>query len=81
MEQGGLTALAPLLRSSDTEIVTAAVAALRNLSIHKGNEVRGVAVPLLSCSHVTKSLSLSLDLASHVTVPSALSSTACDQVT
>ena len=29
----------PLLRSSDTETVTAAVAALRNLSIRKGNEV------------------------------------------
>ena len=31
--------MVPLLRSSDTETVTAAVAALRNLSIHKGNEV------------------------------------------
>ena len=29
----------PLLRSRDTETVTAAVAALRNLSIHNGNEV------------------------------------------
>ena len=29
----------PLLRSSDPDTVTAAVAALRNLSIMKGNEV------------------------------------------
>ena len=36
---GGLPVLVPLLRSSNTETVTAAVAALRNLSIHKGNEV------------------------------------------
>ena len=39
MEYGGLPVLVPLLRSGDTETVTAAVAALRNLSIHKGNEV------------------------------------------
>ena len=32
--------LVPLLRGNDTETVTAAVAALRNLSIHNGNEVR-----------------------------------------
>ena len=31
--------LIPLLSSTDPETVTAAVAALRNLSIHKGNEV------------------------------------------
>ena len=31
--------LVPLLSSSDTETITAAVASLRNLSIHKGNEV------------------------------------------
>ena len=31
--------LIPLLRSHDHETVTASVAALRNLSIHKGNEV------------------------------------------
>jgi len=36
---GGLAALSPLLKGSDPETVTAAVAALRNLSIHKGNEV------------------------------------------
>ena len=34
----------PLLKSADSETVTAAVAALRNLSIHKGNEV-GVVPP------------------------------------
>ena len=38
---GGLTVLVPLLKSADSETVTAAVAALRNLSIHKGNEVGG----------------------------------------
>lgn len=38
VEYGGLPVLVPLLRSGDTETVTAAVAALRNLSIHKGNE-------------------------------------------
>ncbi len=36
---GGLSALIPLLKNTDSETVTAAVAALRNLSIHKGNEV------------------------------------------
>ncbi len=40
MSAGGLPVLVPLLASNDTETVTAAVAALRNLSIHKGNEVR-----------------------------------------
>ncbi len=39
MSAGGLTVLVPLLKSADSETVTAAVAALRNLSIHKGNEV------------------------------------------
>ena len=39
VEYGGLHVLVPLLRSNDTETVTAAVAALRNLSIHNGNEV------------------------------------------
>ena len=39
VDYGGLDVLVPLLRSSDTETVTAAVAALRNLSIHNGNEV------------------------------------------
>lgn len=39
VECGGLEALVPLLRSSDPDTVTAAVAALRNLSIMKGNEV------------------------------------------
>ena len=39
VECGGLDALVPLLWSSDTDTVTAAVAALRNLSIMKGNEV------------------------------------------
>lgn len=37
--EGGLAVLIPLLKSEDSEIVTAAVAALRNLSIHQGNEV------------------------------------------
>ena len=41
---GGLPVLVPLLASNDTETVTAAVAALRNLSIHKGNEVGGMRV-------------------------------------
>lgn len=39
MSAGGLPVLVPLLASNDTETVIAAVAALRNLSIHKGNEV------------------------------------------
>ncbi len=39
MTLGGLAALAPLLKASDSETVAAAVAALRNLSIRKGNEV------------------------------------------
>ncbi len=39
MVEGGLHALLPLLAKVDPETVTAAVAALRNLSIHKGNEV------------------------------------------
>ena len=39
MALGGLPVLSPLLKGSDPETVTAAVAALRNLSIHKGNEV------------------------------------------
>ena len=39
VDYGGLKVLVPLLRSNDTETVTAAVAALRNLSIHNGNEV------------------------------------------
>ncbi|CAI7995373.1 Vacuolar protein 8, partial [Geodia barretti] len=38
VRNGGLSVLIPLLRSADAETVTAAVAALRNLSIHKGNE-------------------------------------------
>ena len=44
---GGLPVLVPLLASNDTETVTAAVAALRNLSIHKGNEVRESEAALL----------------------------------
>ena len=36
---GGLEALVPLLESGDKETVIAAVAALRNLSIRRGNEV------------------------------------------
>ena len=44
VEYGGLNVLVPLLRGSDTETVTAAVAALRNLSIHNGNEVRATAL-------------------------------------
>jgi vacuolar protein 8 len=50
VQAGGLQVLVPLLRSTDTETVTAAVAALRNLSIHKGNEnmiVAGGALPEL----------------------------------
>ena len=39
MESGGLEALVPLLSSKDIDTVTAAVAALRNLSIRRGNEV------------------------------------------
>ena len=39
VESGGLEALVPLLSSKDIDTVTAAVAALRNLSIRKGNEV------------------------------------------
>ena len=38
VHSGGLRVLVPLLCSSDIETTTAAVAALRNLSIHKGNE-------------------------------------------
>ena len=41
--------LVPLLSSSDTETVTAAVAALRNLSIHKRNEV---CTPVCMCACV-----------------------------
>ena len=42
---GGLDALVPLLESSDRETVIAAVAALRNLSIRRGNEVnRGLII-------------------------------------
>ncbi len=37
---GGLVALCPLVRSSNAETVTAAVAAVRNLSIHRENAVR-----------------------------------------
>ena len=39
MELGVLEKLCPLLSSEDTSVLTAAVAALRNISIHKGNEV------------------------------------------
>ena len=37
---GGLAALCPLIKSANVETVTAAVAAVRNLSIHKDNAVR-----------------------------------------
>ena len=40
MAEGGLHVLVPLLKSTDVDTITAAVAALRNLSIRKGNEVR-----------------------------------------
>ena len=40
MVEGGLHVLVPLLKSTDVDTITAAVAALRNLSIRKGNEVR-----------------------------------------
>ena len=40
VENEGLEALIPLLRSSNLDTVTAAVAALRNLSIKRGNEVK-----------------------------------------
>ena len=39
VDYGGLSALIPLLRSPDAETVTAAVAAIRNLSIHRDNAV------------------------------------------
>lgn len=39
VDYGGLSALIPLLKSSDAETVIAVVAALRNLSIHKDNAV------------------------------------------
>jgi len=39
VDYGGLVALLPLIRSGHTETVTAAVAAVRNLSIHKDNAV------------------------------------------
>ena len=41
VECGVLEVLVPLLDSRESEIVTAAIAALRNLSIKKGNEVSG----------------------------------------
>ena len=40
VQSGGLEALVPLFDSNDKETVTAAVAALRNLSIRRGNEVK-----------------------------------------
>ncbi len=40
MDFGGLAALCPLIKSANVETVTAAVAAVRNLSIHKDNAVR-----------------------------------------
>jgi vacuolar protein 8 len=39
VDLGGLRSLHPLLSSQDIECCTAAVAALRNLSIYKGNEI------------------------------------------